>query len=148
MRVSTETVAGLLFPVDCAGLGRFGIARGTDKLEQGMKVILQTYPGERVMRPDFGCRLRDFVFEPITDSFSARLADEIERAITVWEPRVLVEDVEVRPDQSVDGLVQIVISYRVRSTDEDGEVVVVFGMDSFQAVAAVQADLQSVGGED
>ncbi|MGC4941084.1 GPW/gp25 family protein [Kribbella sp. DT2] len=134
--MATQTTTGLRFPADCAGRGRFGIARGTDKFEQNLVLILQTYPGERVMRPDFGCRLRDFVFEPLVPSTGARIADEVERAIRAWEPAVEVDAVEVTPNGSVDGLVHILIGYHVRGTGVDGELGVDFSTDGYQPVAA------------
>src|SRR4051794_16275881 len=114
--MSIDAVAGPAFPAGCTPLGRIAIARGTEKLEQGMRLILRTYPGERVMRPDFGCRLRDFVFDAVTPDTTARLADEVARAIDACEPRVEVVAVDAEPDPSVDGLVHLVISYRIRAT--------------------------------
>ncbi|MEV8374604.1 GPW/gp25 family protein [Kribbella sp. NPDC056861] len=126
---TTDIVAGLRFPAGCSPLGRFAVARGTDKLEQGMRLILQTYPGERVMRPDFGSRLRDFLFEAITPATTARLADEVARAIGAWEPRVEVERVDTSADAGADGLLHIVVGYRVRATGEAAELVVDFRTD-------------------
>jgi phage baseplate assembly protein W len=126
--MTIDAMAGLGYPVEC-GLGRFTVARGTDKLEQGMTLILLTYPGERVMRPDFGCRLRDFVFESITPDTAVRLADEVRRALADCEPRVEVERVDVVPDPGVDGLVHLVIAYRPRDTGAERELVVAFRTD-------------------
>jgi phage baseplate assembly protein W len=121
--MATDTPTGLGFPLEC-GVGRFAVARGTGKLEQNMTQILLTYPGERVMRPDFGCRLRDFVFDSITPESAVRLADEVRRALTACEPRVAVEHVDVVPDAAVDGLVQLVIAYRDLQDGADRELVV------------------------
>jgi phage baseplate assembly protein W len=126
--MTIDAVAGLGYPVECE-LGRFVVARGTGKLEQGMTLILLTYPGERVMRPDFGCRLRDFVFESITPDTAVRLADEVRRALTACEPRVEVNRVDVVPDPSVDGLIQLVIAYTPRETGSARELVVDFRTD-------------------
>jgi phage baseplate assembly protein W len=130
--MTADGMAGLRFPLDCAGLGTFGIAQGTEKLEQGLKLILQTYPGERVMRPDFGCRLRDYLFEVPTPDIIARLTDEVDGAIRTWEPRVVVEEVQVRPDEAVDGLLHLVISYRARGDSEHRDLVVAFHTDRHQ----------------
>ncbi|WBQ06499.1 GPW/gp25 family protein [Kribbella sp. CA-293567] len=127
--MTIDAVAGLRFPLDCAGLGAFALARGTDKLEQGMRLILLTYPGERVMRPDFGSRLRDYVFESATPATIIRLADEVQQAINACEPRVRVHQVEVVPDPSVDGLLHLLIRYRLSGTDEVREAVIDFATD-------------------
>ncbi|WP_112242941.1 GPW/gp25 family protein [Kribbella monticola] len=130
--MSAEAVAGLRYPVDCAGRGDFTVVRGAEKLEQGMRLILQTYPGERVMRPDFGSRLRDFLFEAATPATRVLLAREVERAISAWEPRVEVLGVDVSTDDGVDGLLHIAIGYRVRGTATSRELVVDFGTDRYQ----------------
>jgi phage baseplate assembly protein W len=60
--------------------------------------LLLTVPGERVMRPDFGVNLRNFVFEQLTPNDLASLRIEIELAITIHEPRVVVESVALERD--------------------------------------------------
>lgn len=130
--MTTDAVAGLRFPLDCAGLGAFAVARGTDKLEQGMRLILLTYPGERVMRPDFGSRLRDYLFEAATPATTIRLGDEVQQAINACEPRVRVHQVEVVPDPSIDGLLHLLIRYRLSGTGEVRETVIDFGTDRHQ----------------
>lgn len=122
------TQAGLRFPMDCA-TGRFGLVRGIDKIEQSIRLVLLTYPGERVMRPEFGSRLRDFLFEAATPATTVRIADEVEQAIGACEPRVEVRLVEVVPDESVDGLLHITIDYRLRGTEPVRAVVVDFRTD-------------------
>jgi phage baseplate assembly protein W len=126
--MTIDAVAGLGYPLDHAA-GRFAVARGVAKLEQGMRLILLTYPGERVMRPGFGCRLRDFVFETLTPATEVRLAEEVRRALETCEPRIAIERVEVVPDEAVDGLVRLAIGYRPRSGAEARELVVDFRTD-------------------
>ncbi|MGW6278563.1 GPW/gp25 family protein [Kribbella sp. NPDC055071] len=127
--MTMQAVAGLRFPLDCSTTGSFGLARGTDKLEQCIRLVLLTYPGERVMRPEFGSRLRDFVFESATPATMVRLADEVHQAIDACEPRVQVCRVDVAPDASVDGLLHITINYQPRGTDEILSAVVDFATD-------------------
>src|SRR3546814_7875365 len=61
---------------------------GAEKVEQSLRLILFTTPGERVLRPEFGCGLRDLVFRPTTTTFRAQVADNVRTAIQRWEPRV------------------------------------------------------------
>jgi phage baseplate assembly protein W len=110
--------SGWNYPLTVRGNGAFALAGGADKLEQSMRLILSTYPGERPMRPAFGCRLRDFVFRPTTENVSADLSREVNSSLARWEPRVDVEQVLVYPDQSEDGLLYIDISYRIRATND------------------------------
>ncbi|MEU4191088.1 GPW/gp25 family protein [Kribbella sp. NPDC026611] len=102
---------GLQYPLHCVA-GGFAVVDGTDELEQSLRMVLLTYPGERVLRPDFGCRLRDFVFETVTPATQVWLADEVRGALRACEPRAEVDQVDVVPDQGIDGLVHLVIGYR------------------------------------
>lgn len=72
--------------------------------------LLLTVPGERVMRPDFGVPLRSFVFEQSIKSDIDVLKGDIERAIGEFEPRVVVEAVDVERDDDRNGLnVKVVV---------------------------------------
>lgn len=91
---------GIAFPFKIDGRG--GVAASElsydsiNHIKESIEQIILTYPGERVMEPDFGCRLTDFVFENITDAhITAMIKFEIERAITQWEPRVSVQEIIV-----------------------------------------------------
>jgi phage baseplate assembly protein W len=75
--------------------------------------LLLTVPGERVMRPDFGVNLRNFVFEPLTSTDLFALQNEIERAITVQEPRVTVESVNLdREDDQNRLAIRVIVTMR------------------------------------
>lgn len=110
--------AGWAFPLDISANGAFALADGTHKLEQSMRLILSTYPGERPMRPAFGSRLRDFVFRPATTEMTGELAAVVRAAIERWEPRVELADVNVYPVQGQDGLLYIDIDYVVKATND------------------------------
>jgi phage baseplate assembly protein W len=77
--------------------GRLGIAVGPDAVAQSIVAILDTEPGERVMRPDFGCGLRAFLMEPNSVATRARIQREVANALAIWEPRIVIESVEVIP---------------------------------------------------
>ncbi|MEV0397190.1 GPW/gp25 family protein [Polymorphospora rubra] len=112
---------GCAFPLRVQPNGRLATVSGTALLEQGMCVILATYPGERPMRPEFGSRLRDFVFEPTTAQTRRAVAVEVRAALERWEKRVEIDDVAVTEAPSGDeGLLHIEIRYRVRGTGEPG----------------------------
>jgi phage baseplate assembly protein W len=109
---------GWAFPLDVAANGAFAMADGTRKLEQSMRLILSTYPGERPMRPAFGCRLRDFVFRPATEENAAELAAEVHNSLHRWEPRVELDSVRVYPGVDDRGLLHIDIHYTVKATND------------------------------
>ncbi|MEV5026054.1 GPW/gp25 family protein [Paenibacillus sp. LPE1-1-1.1] len=109
---------GWKFPVQVdATTGRIRMAEGEEDIEEAIRIIIRTSKGERLMRPDFGCGLRDFVFGT-TDETSLRLiASDVQEAIRIWEPRVKDVEVEVKPDRHNNGRVLMSVSYAVRSTN-------------------------------
>jgi phage baseplate assembly protein W len=68
---------------------------GPPLVRQSILLILETEPGERVMRPDFGCGLRRFLMEPNTPSTRAAIEREVKGSLTAWEPRIRLTDVMV-----------------------------------------------------
>lgn len=110
--------SGWAFPLDISANGAFAQAGGTRKLEQAMRLILSTYPGERPMRPEFGSRLRDYVFAPATTENKAELAAVVRTALLRWEPRVIIDDVDVYPPDGEQGLLYIDITYTVKATND------------------------------
>jgi phage baseplate assembly protein W len=85
-------------------------AGGTDKVRESIWIILDTEPGERIMRPTFGCGLRRYLGEPNTVAVRALIRHDVELALTLWEPRIDVAGVEVVP--GIDpALVEISIAY-------------------------------------
>jgi phage baseplate assembly protein W len=91
---------------------------GDTELVQAMQLILLTYPGERPMRPEFGSRLRDYVFADATGMNAALLAREVRMSLAMWEPRVDVETVDVIPDVEDVGMFHIDIAYTVKGTND------------------------------
>jgi phage baseplate assembly protein W len=83
-----------------------------------MAVVLATAPGERVMRPEFGCRIWDLLFEPVTANLIGLMAQAVREALAQWEPRVEVDQVEPVPDPRDSALVQITVAYRVKATND------------------------------
>jgi phage baseplate assembly protein W len=110
--------AGWAFPLGVGPRGGIELVRREVGLEQAMRLILATYPGERPMRPAFGSRLRDFVFRPADAATAAELAEEVRNALLRWEARVDVELVDVRPDPDDRSVLYIDISYRIKHTND------------------------------
>lgn len=91
---------GLAFPVRAGrNPGRILLATGEDDVEQAVRIILSTVPGERVMRPEFGCNLHEFVFEHLDGATLGRIDQAIRVALHRWEPRIVVEGVEFETEQ-------------------------------------------------
>src|SRR4051795_12083568 len=109
--------SGLAFPLQVDRLGGIALASGEQDIQQAIELILATAPGERPMRPEFGCGVHDFVFDSIDASTVAKMEDPIREALDHWEPRVIVETVEFNLDGVHEGLLMIDIGYRVRATN-------------------------------
>lgn len=110
--------AGWAFPLGVGPQGGIALVRRELELEQAMRLILSTYPGERPMRPEFGSRIRDYVFRPINVETVAELSQEVRNALLRWEPRVDIDGVYVIPDPQDDGAVYIDIQYVVKDTND------------------------------
>ena len=130
---------GLSFPFHVEeGTGKIAMAAHEEDIRQSVELILRTYRGERVMRPDFGARVEDYLFAENSKETGFALQDEIERALTQWEPRIDQLQVEARTDESRAAL-ELHISYRVRSTNNMFNVVYPVytlegtGMEGFEA---------------
>lgn len=110
--------AGWAFPLGVDARGGIALARRDQELEQAIRLILATYPGERPMRPEFGSRLRDYVFRSASIDTAAELAHEVEKALLRWEPRVDVESVNVSVDPDDRSRLYIDLAYAVKGTND------------------------------
>jgi uncharacterized protein len=108
---------GWAFPVAPGPDGEIAMVSDDEDIRQSIRMILDTEPGERVMRPDFGAGLRGLVFEPITVRLVALVQHRVEQALTEWEPRILVKAVTVNTDEAVSGRLKVEVEYVVRATN-------------------------------
>ena len=83
-----------------------------------MGVILGTMPGERPMRPEFGCAVHDHVFAGIDGHTLGRIEHEVRVALDRWEPRARVLDVDFDLSEREQGRLLIDITYRIRATND------------------------------
>jgi uncharacterized protein len=88
-----------------------------DDIRESIRLILETDPGERVMRPDFGAGLRRTVFEPINTATLTLVQHRVESALVAWEPRIDVKDVVVTAANAAAGVLNIRIDYLLRATN-------------------------------
>jgi phage baseplate assembly protein W len=99
---------------------------GVTDIEQSIRIILGTIPGERVMYPSFGCGINTFVFETSDVTHITMLKDTIYDALLFHEPRIKVEKIEVVEDEPVDGLLKIYIEFSVIITNSRSNIVYPF----------------------
>ena len=108
---------GWAFPFGLGSDGEAATVRYDVDVEQSIRIILGTNPGERVMRPDFGAGLDDFLFEPISAGTLERVRRRVQEALIDFERRIDVLRVEVKPGGAPVNRLDIAIEYRVRSTN-------------------------------
>ena len=108
---------GWSFPVGLALDDDIAMVEDAEDIRQSIRIILETDPGERVMRPDFGAGLRRLLFEPITTNTLALVQHRVEEALTTWEPRIDVIDVAVSAEEAPSGRLLITIDYSIRATN-------------------------------
>jgi len=93
------------------------LAEHEEDIRQAVRIILETGRGERVMRPDFGAGLNEFVFEPLNTTTLALIRHRVEESLVTWEPRIQIEAIDVEPAAGVLGRIDIKIEYSVRATN-------------------------------
>jgi phage baseplate assembly protein W len=110
--------SGWAFPVSPDGAGAVRMtSTGEDAVRQSIWTILSTTPGERVMRPDFGCGIHDLVFGALDGATASAVSRTVRDALARWEPRIAVLDVYAAPDRDEPNLLLVEINYEVRSSN-------------------------------
>ncbi|HOY16504.1 MAG TPA: GPW/gp25 family protein [Haliscomenobacter sp.] len=109
---------GLGFPVTFnKATGDIRLVEAYADIEESLQIILSTRPGERFLETDFGCNLDQMLFEPINLTLISYMREVVKTALILHEPRVDVNDVSIRQDDSMQGRVIISVDYTVRSTN-------------------------------
>lgn len=108
---------GWAFPVGVDAAGDIKTAADERTIEESIRVILGTAKGERVMRPDFGCGIHEYVFETVDANTLTLVETSVEDALVEFEPRIAVEDVSVSTEDISEGVLLVEIDYRVRDSN-------------------------------
>ncbi len=97
--------------------GKIAMVSHEEDIKQSISIIIRTYLGERVMRPQFGSRTMDYVFESDSQDFALSVTGEITDALIRWEPRIEEVEVSAKMEGGDKTSAVIRISYRVRNTN-------------------------------
>lgn len=92
-------------------------------IKESLYILFSTRPGERMMQPEFGCDLSFLIFEPINAGLIGVIEDKIQHAILHFEPRITLENVEINSDRVLDGVLEILIEYRIIKTNTRNNIV-------------------------
>lgn len=94
-------------------------------IEESLKVLFSTSPGERVNRYDYGCPLRRYAFEPMTTATTIRMSNDITRAVILFEPRITLEEVSFE-ERKAEGVLLILLTYTIIRTNSRNNIVYPF----------------------
>jgi Bacteriophage baseplate protein W len=101
------------------------LVEGQEAVRQAVLLLLSTTPGERVMRPDYGCDLHRLLFAPCDDTTAGEAMYYVRRALERWEPRIALLSVDANRSEAQPGLLEVSVEYRVRSAQVQDRVSVV-----------------------
>jgi phage baseplate assembly protein W len=118
---------GWAFPVRIdPRTGGIAVSEYENDIRESIQIILRTSRGERVMRPDFGCGIHDLVFETVDTSTLTRVQTSVREAMARFEARIEVLNVFVDPRDAAEGRLTVSLEYRVRRTNQIGNLVFPF----------------------
>ena len=108
---------GWKFPVKPDNSGRIALSTGEQDIAEAIRIIILTSPGERLMRPDFACGIRDYVFASMNAQTIALVETTVRDSLIKYEPRIEVLGVKVDATDAAPGRLLIHVTYRVRATN-------------------------------
>ena len=118
--------SGWAYPVRTDGTGSIALVRDQREIEESIELILKTAPGERPMRPEFGCAVHDFVFAPADSATAGDIAYAVRVALERWESRITLESVDVSFVSVHAGVLEIDIQYTINGTNDPRNLVFPF----------------------
>jgi len=101
--------------------GGIGMVDEQASVRQSILLLLSTIPGERVMRPDYGCELHRLVFSPNDNTTSGLAIHYVRQALDRWEPRAQVTHLDAGPNPEYPERLEILLEYRLRRTQTTDE---------------------------
>jgi len=109
---------GWKFPVSVdPASGRIAMSVHEQDIRESIRIILATAPGERVMRPDFGCGIHDLVFAPMNRATLGLFESRVRESITKFEARIEILDLEILTREADKGRLEISMDCRIRDTN-------------------------------
>lgn len=109
-------VAGDFAGLRLSARGGIALVEGAAAVRQAILLLLSTMPGERVMRPDYGCELHRLLFAPNDDTTAGLAIFFVRRALERWEPRIEIMQLDANRHPERAELLEVTLEYRVRAT--------------------------------
>ncbi len=117
---------GWKFPLEFDSKGSIACSGYEDSIRESIILILSTSKGERVMRPDFGSGIHEYVFQVINTSSLALIKSSIQEALRTYEPRIEVTDISINTESVSNGVLKISVDYTVIQTNNQFNLVYPF----------------------
>ncbi|HSD57566.1 MAG TPA: GPW/gp25 family protein [Methanotrichaceae archaeon] len=117
---------GWKFPVKLSSRGTIDESQYEEDIQEAIKIIISTSMGERVMMPEFGCGIYDYVFESPNTTTLSLIEESVRTSLVLWEPRIELSNVSASVDEHEGNKLLIEVSYMVRSTNSEYNLVYPF----------------------
>jgi len=118
---------GWTFPPNfLSSKGSVEMVSDVDDIVQSMKIILSTRIGERITNPSFGCAMHDYLFHAINQETNNMITDAIRNALISYEPRIIIEDINLDVSEQLEGIINVELNYVVRKINTRHNVVFPF----------------------
>lgn len=117
---------GWAFPLRTSVTGAMALVADEREVAEAIRIILGTSIGERPMRPEFGSRIYEFVFDEADAATASRLAFAVREALERWEPRIDLDAVNVTVDEEKRNLLYIDINYHIKDDNDPRNLVFPF----------------------
>ncbi|MBF6218200.1 GPW/gp25 family protein [Nocardia abscessus] len=114
------------FPMRTDHTGAIALVTADQEIKESIRLILGTSPGERPMRPEFGCAIHEFAFAPADAATAGQIVYEVRAALERWEPRIDLDVVQVRFDEADNGTLYIDVRYSIRGRNDPRNLVFPF----------------------
>lgn len=106
--------------------GSIALSSGDREIVEAIRLILGTSPGERPMRPQFGCRIHERVFDIADSATAAQIQADVKESLRLWEPRIVVDTVKVTIDDGDRAKLYVDIKYSIRGNNSKRNLVFPF----------------------
>lgn len=113
-------------PTFDSSTGELMLSEAEQDIKESLRILLTTRIGERLMQPEYGCNLEEYVFENINRTMITLIHELVETAILYFEPRIKLENVLVRQENALEGMLEIEVVYRIKSTNSRSNIVFPF----------------------
>ena len=111
--MSAQLGSGVAFPLGVDQRGAIALVSGDTDIAQAISIILATTPGERPMRPEFGCAVHEHVFDVLDPAAFGAIESAVRQAIERWEPRASVQAIDFDLGNQSEGCLNIVLTYEI-----------------------------------